>query len=361
VPEHRIHFHLRATGIGSVPFLDIQRTCRDIFRLFPDAPFWPQFVRRSVQEDMNIQFSEGLPLLDIDQERRSLVVNQASNRERQLVSFYDHFLAGDVDHFAISREFAPGLYTLLEVLEDAPGPEGRFVKGQCVGPVTFASGIPGPDGKPVIHSPELLEAYTQGLAIKALWQARKLSASGRTPILFLDEPSLSGFGSAFSSLEREEVIRLLRVVIDYLKQHHADLLIGIHCCGNTDWGMVLEAGPDIVNLDAFAYLDYFLLYPKEITDFVNNGGFVAWGIVPTADFTGKETVASLLLTLKRGFQTLESWGLSAEMIATSSILTPSCGMGTMSPETAESALSLLSLLSAGCADSPVLFRDAAAL
>ncbi len=360
MPEHRVHFHLRATGIGSVPFLDIQRTCRDIFRLFPDVPFWPQFVRRSLQEDMIIQFSEGLPLLDIDQERRRLVVDQASNKERQLVSFYDHFLADDVDHFAISREFAPGLYTLLKLLEDDPENKNRFVKGQCVGPVTFASGIPGPDGKPVIHNSELLEAYTQGLAIKALWQARKLSATGRTPILFLDEPSLSGFGSAFSPLEREEVIRLLRMVIDYLKQQHADLLIGIHCCGNTDWGMILEAGPDIVNFDAFAYLDYFLLYPKEITAFVNNGGFIAWGIVPTADFTGEETVESLLLILNRGFQTLESWGLSAETVAACSILTPSCGMGTMSPETAESALSLLSLLSAGRADSPALSRGAPA-
>ncbi len=309
---------------------------------------------------MNIQSSEGLPLLEIDHEKHSLVLGQASDKEEQLVSFYDHFLADDVDYFAISREFAPGLYTLLELLEAEPKKGERFIKGQCAGPVTFASGIPGPDGKPVIHSPELQEAYTQGLAIKALWQARKLSTSGRTPILFLDEPSLSGFGSAFSSLKREEVVRLLRMVIDYLKEHHADLLIGIHCCGNTDWGMVLEAGPDIVNFDAFSYLDYFLLYPKEIAAFVNNGGSIAWGIVPTADFTGKETVASLLLILKRGFQTLESWGLSAETVASCSVLTPSCGMGTMSPERAESALSLLSLLSAGCTQSPVLFRDAAA-
>jgi hypothetical protein len=349
-----------ATGIGSVPFLDIQKTCCDIFRLFPDAPFWPQFVRRSLREDMNIQSSEGLPLLEIDHERRSLVLGQTSDKERQLISFYDHFLADDVDHFAISREFAPGLYTLLELLEEEPEKGDRFIKGQCAGPVTFASGVPGPDGKPVIHSPELLEAYTQGLAIKALWQARKLSRSGRKPILFLDEPSLSGFGSAFSSLEREEVVRLLRIVIDYLKQHYAELLIGIHCCGNTDWGMVLEAGPDIVDFDAFSYLDYFLLYPKEIAAFINNGGFIAWGVVPTADFTGKETVASLLLILKKGFQTLESWGFPAETVASCSILTPSCGMGTMSPETAESALSLLSLLSGRCADSPILFPDAAA-
>ncbi len=346
-----------ATGIGSVPFLDIQETCWNISRLLPDIPFWPQFVRRSYREDMNIQFSEGLPFLEIDREKRSLIINQTLNKEKQLISFYDHFLADDVDYFAISREFAAGLYTLLELLEAEPEKKNGFVKGHSTGPVTFASGIPGPDGKPVIHTMELLDAYTQGLAIKALWQTRKLAASGRKPILFLDEPSLSGFGSAFSSLERGQVIRILRTVIDYLKER-ADLLIGIHCCGNTDWGMLLETGTDIINFDAFSYLDYFLLYPDEITAFISKGGLIAWGVVPTSEFTGKETMATLLSILKKGFETLESWGLPAETIARCSILTPSCGMGTMTPEGAGAALSLLSNLSATCAHSPILTRIA---
>lgn len=355
--DRAVPFHWAATGIGSVPFLDIQETCRNIYRLFPDIPFWPQLVRRDYREDMAIQFSEGLPFLEIDHEKHSLILNNNLNKETQLISFYDHFLKEDIDYFAISREFASGLYTLLELLEAEPEKRNGFIKGHITGPVTFASGIPGPDGKPVIHSMELLEAYTQGLAIKALWQTRKLAATGRKPILFLDEPSLSGFGSAFSSLDRGEVIRILRTVIDYLKQH-ADLLIGIHCCGNTDWGMLLEAGPDIINFDAFSYLDYFLLYPEEIIAFIHRGGFIAWGVVPTSEFTGKETVASILSILKKGFETLESWGLPPETIARRSIVTPSCGMGTMPPEAAGAALSLLSNLSATCAHSPILTRIA---
>jgi len=353
VSDRAAPFHWLATGIGSVPFLDIQETCRTIYRLLPQIPFWPQFVRRSFREDMNIQFSEGLPFLQIDHEKRSLTVNQTSDRDAQLLSFYDRFLADDVDFFALSREFAPGLYTLLEIMEEDPEKENAFIKGQCTGPITFASAIFGTDGKPLIHSLELLEACTQGLAIKSLWQTRKLAETGRKPILFLDEPSLSGFGSAFSSLERDEVIRILRMVIDYLKER-ADLLIGIHCCGNTDWGMLLEAGTDIINFDTFSFLDYFLLYPDEITAFINRGGLIAWGVVPTSEFTGNETVVELLSLLKKGFETLESWGLPAETVAKSSILTPSCGMGTLTSEAAKAVLSLLSDLSTRCADSPIL-------
>lgn len=343
-----------ATGIGSVPFLNIQETCQRIFHLLPHIPFWPQFVRRDFREDMNIQFSEGLPFLQIDHEKHSLCVDQSLDRETQLISFYDHFLADDIDHFAISKTFAPGLYALVELLDGVSEGKDGLVKGQSVGPVTFASGIPGPNGKPILHSRELLDACTQGLAIKALWQAKKLAASGRKPILFLDEPSLSGFGSAFSSLDREEVIRVLRMVIDYLKER-MDLLIGIHCCGNTDWGMLLEAGPDIINFDAFSFLDYFLLYPREIAAFLKGGGGIAWGVVPTSEWTGTETIESLLAILRKGLLTLTSWNIPAETIAERSILTPSCGMGTMPPESAQTVLSLLADLSASCARAPFSF------
>jgi len=57
------HFGFTATGIGSVPFLEVEATCREINRLFPHMPFWPQFVKRSYLEDMSVQYSEGLPLL----------------------------------------------------------------------------------------------------------------------------------------------------------------------------------------------------------------------------------------------------------------------------------------------------------
>ena len=58
-------FSFRATGIGSVPFMDVTQTCLHILKCLPEIPFWPQLVKRSHVEDMNIQLSEGLPLLKI--------------------------------------------------------------------------------------------------------------------------------------------------------------------------------------------------------------------------------------------------------------------------------------------------------
>ena len=341
-------FDFSATGIGSVPFQDIEETCEEILERLPHLSFWPQFVKRSHLEDMSIQFSEGLPLLEVSEETRGLFIS-SRDKDRELLTFYDHFLAQDTAYFSISRNHAPGLYAMLELIARDKGLSGDYIKGQTVGPVTFAAGITGLDGKPVLHDPELLEAMVNGLAIKALWQVKELSKCNRRPVIFLDEPYLSSFGSAFSAIQRQEVIDILRTVIDYLKER-SDALIGIHCCGNTDWAMVLEAGPDIINFDAFEYMEHFLLYPDEILRFMREGGTVAWGIIPTTKFTDNDSVESLSLRLKGGLEQLIEWGMDAEMLAKRSILTPACGMGTMSPEAARRGIELLSGLSTRCQD-----------
>jgi len=339
-------FDFSATGIGSVPFQDIEETCEEILERLPHLPFWPQFVKRSHLEDMSIQFSEGLPLLEVSEEKRGLFIS-SRDKDRELLTFYDHFLAQDTGYFSISRNHAPGLYAMLELIARDKGLTGDYIKGQTVGPVTFAAGITGLDGKPVLHDPELLEAMVNGLAIKALWQVKELSKCNRRPVIFLDEPYLSGFGSAFSAIQRQEVIDILRTVIDYLKER-SDALLGIHCCGNTDWAMVLEAGPDIINFDAFEYMEPFLLYPDELLGFMREGGTVAWGIIPTTKFTNNESVESLSLRLRGGVERLIEWGMDPEMLAKRSILTPACGMGTMSPEAARRGIELLSGLSTRC-------------
>jgi hypothetical protein len=338
-----IDFHFTATGIGSIPSLDARGACLKILTQTPDIPFWPQLVKRSLLEDFFIQFSEGLSFLHIKEGARILEVS-SKEMESHLTEFYEHFLADDIGHFRISREYAAGLYEMLELVSESPGQYGRFIKGHTVGPVSFSAGIKGADGRSMLSNPDLKDALTKGISIKALWQAEELARSGKRPIIFLDEPYLSGFGSAFSPIERHEVIDMLREVIDYLRER-SDALIGIHCCGNTDWSMIVDAAPDIINFDAFAFTEYFLLYPDAITRFINGGGFIAWGIVPTSDFTGAETVGELRVKLEQGIARLKDIGLDHELVARRSILTPACGMGTMDERSSNRVLELLSQLS----------------
>ncbi len=339
---------LYATGIGSVPFFDVDKTCEDILNFLPHIPFWPQLVNRSYVEDMNIQFTEGLSFITIDEEKRAPRILSTKDIEKKLAEFYEHFLADDFDYFSISESFAPGLYKLSHLVSHRePNQDPVYIKGQTVGPITLSAAVMGPDGKPVLHNPNLLEPLVNGLSIKAVWQALFLKKTQRDPIIFLDEPYLSGFGSAFSPIERDQVIEILANVISYIKEK-GQALVGIHCCGNTDWAMLLETGPHIINFDASDYMEYFLLYKKPIINYLKNGGIIAWGIVPTASFEGDETVDLLFDKLKSGIDKLIGWGLDREMVLRQSFLTPACGLGTMEPANASKALELLAALSQKC-------------
>jgi len=337
-------FRFLATGIGSVPFLDIGGTCRLILEKFPEIPYWPQFVRRTHLEDMIVQFSEGLPLLAV--EGRSLVFPQ-HGMEKELVSFYERYLADDFESFAVSRDYAPGLYELTHLLRRRSAREALYIKGHTVGPITFAAAVKDREGRTLFYYPDLADACTKGIAIKALWQVKKLSATGRKVIVFLDEPFLTGFGSAFTPVRREDVVQMLGEVIDYLRQR-SDALVGIHCCGNTEWPVIVEAGPDVISFDAFSHMEHFLLFPEAISRFIRRGGIVAWGMVPTFGYTGTETVEGIYGMLRDGFSRLVRFGLDPEEIARKSILTPACGMGTMEPAGATGVLEMLPLLSRKC-------------
>jgi len=130
-------------------------------------------------------------------------------------------------------------------------------------------------------------------------------------------------------------------MIGYLKER-SDVLVGVHCCGNTDWAMLLDAGFDIINFDAFGYLDYFILYHDKILEFLSRGGIIAWGIVPTSEFRGGERPGDLVSRLSAGLERLCSEGFSADTLKRQSLLTPACGMGSMDSQKAEEALRLLS-------------------
>lgn len=337
-------FHFLTTGIGSVPWTEVADTCDRILKCVPEAPFWPQFVRLSFLENMIIQFSEGLTFLHTDNSTRTVRLS-SKEMENDLVAFYDRYLAEDLDAFAISESCAAGLHALLRSIRKDPGSTGPYIKGQTVGPVTFALSIKDDEGKSVIHYPDLAEAIVKGLSIKALWQVQLLGTTGKRPIFFIDEPALSGFGSAFFPIQRHAVIEYLKEIMIYLRER-TDVLIGIHCCGNTDWAMIIEAGPDIVSFDAYGYLDHFFLYTEEIKAFVRAGGAIAWGLVPTLEKEPEGSIHFLAHRLDEGLDRLVGLGLDADIVSKRSILTPACGMGTMEPGEAITAMGQLCELAA---------------
>lgn len=335
---------LAATGIGSVPFPEASQAVEMVLRYLPEMPFWPQLVKRGFLEDMVTQGAGGLPLVQKNLEKKVVELG-SDNREEALTTFYEAALAGDLTPFALQPEEAAGFFALLAAVAPLPPGTGpTFLKGQIVGPVTFASVVKGPDGKAALFDPELNQAFTQGLGLKAAWQAARVRETGRQAVIFFDEPALTGFGSAFMQISRQEVIDQLTAAINTAKEH-GPLWAGVHCCGNTDWAMLLETPIDILSFDSYGFFETFKLYHQAVARFLDRGGWLAWGLIPTSPQAPPADAASLWSRWLTQVQELEALGFDREQLLRQSLLTPACGLGYLEATVAENNLALLADLS----------------
>jgi methionine synthase II (cobalamin-independent) len=320
-----------ATGIGSFPHKDEREVFRLIFEDFSDIPFWPQLPKRSFLEGMVVQYSEGFPSFRVNEKEQRAWVDTSQGFDKEIERFYQSFENGELEPFRISEDFAKGPRMIEDLSSEEHRKEIKYIKGQITGPVTFGLSLTDQERKPIFYDPTLKDILIKHLSLKAQWMEKRFNdlLPGIKTMLFFDEPSLSSFGSAFSGLNREEVIHSLNECFDVVKG-----LKGIHCCGNTDWSMLLSTDIDILSFDAYGYLEALSLYPKELNTFLERGGILAWGIVPTSEAILKEDAQSLIKRFKEGVKALSKQGIDPNLLQRA-ILTPSCGTASLSIPLAE--------------------------
>lgn len=339
--DKKISLSGMATGIGSLPYSEPKKAVDLIFSSIPAIPFWPQLVKRDKKEDMIFQYLDAMPAIIYDPEKDKLILDPKEDKENALTKMYEKFIGGDVDYFKIAKARAGGLYYFLDKISQKDLDKTLMLKGHVTGPFTFAFSAEDNFGKSLLYDETMLEAITKVLAMKAVWQAKMLREKFKKDIIiFIDEPYLSSFGSAFCPLTKDRVITILEEIFTIIKQK-SDALTGIHCCGNTDWPMLFESGVDIVNFDAWNYSEKFALYPDQLKTFLKRGGIVAWGIVPTNAMELKVTLKDLKNKFRDSVKSLTARGIDKDLILKNTIFTPSCGLGSKSGKEAEYVFDLL--------------------
>ncbi len=323
-----------ATAVGSMPHKDAAAACRFIITNFKDIPFWPQLPKMSFNENMYVQYSEGFGAFTIDRDNKKIYLDRSKDVERSIEELYEHFLAGDTDYFKISNAFAAGLYALPEALGGKR--EGiKFIKGQIIGPVSLGLSVTDNERRALVYDNEIMNALLKLLAMKARWQIRHLAREGKV-IMSLDEPYLASMGSAYTAVKKDDITAWLGEIIEAI--HDEGALAAVHCCGNTDWPVLLGTEADIISFDAYNYSDAISLYPGDIGDFLARGGVLAWGIVPTSEEElVKENSQRIGDRLKEAFSLLTRKGIKRETLILQGLLTPSCGTGLLSEALAEKA------------------------
>ncbi|MDA8155391.1 MAG: hypothetical protein M0Z52_02915 [Actinomycetota bacterium] len=333
------------TGIGSLPHTDPQAAVERVLSSF-DIPFWPQLPRLSFREQMIPQYTEGLPFIRINEEKKSIWVSRTGGDE--LERFYESY--NENTRIAISENFAEGLHAFLRIARNDKKRKFSLLKGHITGPLTFTLGLNDANGKPVYYDEEMREVYLMGLKAKARWQVDQLGAlvspeesgAGRSVIIFIDEPLASALGSTtYIAVDRAEALRLLSETVQAIKECGG--LAGIHCCGRAEWPFLMESGADILNFDAYDYGETIAMYPAETKEFLEKGGYLALGIVPTTEAINSENAQSIKDVFARRIEGLARF-LPEDLIKARILLTPACGTGSLSKAEAEKVFELLSSL-----------------
>jgi hypothetical protein len=214
------------------------------------------------------------------------------------------------------------------------------VKGHITGPLTFALSLTDKQKRPLYFDEELRELSLELLKGKVRWQIEKLRPYAGNVLIFIDEPILSALGtSTYIGVSTDEASRMLREIVTHIKECGG--IAGIHCCGKADWPLILSSGIDVFNYDSYFFWDTLSIYPEEIKEFINNGGVIAWGIVPTTDAIRGVTLEGLGEQLERGLTSLEKIGIPRDKLRNQTLLTPSCGTGSLKIEDTLKVFSLL--------------------
>ena len=344
VPEFNYH----TTHVGSVPHTEAHELNARLLSTL-DIPCWLQLPRLDFHENMYTQYAPTLPGAVVDEaKKKAFIDTSATDFDSALETFYQAVLDDNLDAFALHPDYARGFYMMQEALEHNPT---KYAKGQVTGPISFGLTVTDQNGRACLYNEVYADVLVKHMSLNARWQVEQLQkvseprSRGRQVIMFVDEPYMASFGSAYVSLGKDQVITWLDEVYESLRAVGA--LTGTHCCGNTDWGVLLNTQVDILNLDAYNFIESLALYPFELREFLDRGGAVCWGLVPNNDHIFDETPQTLAKKLRDGIRLIcekaakRGVTIYPEEFATHSILAPACGLGPATVEIADRAFTML--------------------
>jgi methionine synthase II (cobalamin-independent) len=320
------------TGIGSFPLTDIDETIDLIFSTCGEIPFWPQLPKKSPKENMYTTFLESVPCIRIDE---TGAVYMDTQETKGVERFYEDYSNANLEVFKVSEDVAPGFYTFLDRLKEIQGGV-KTIKGQLTGPFSMGLGLKDEKGKPVIYNSAYFDIIKKALNMKAKWMVSAIKAAypEKEVIVFFDEPFMVSFGSAYVSISKEETISLLNEVLEGVEAR-----TGVHCCGNTDWSVLFNSNIDIVNYDAFSFLETIFYYPEDLTRFLGRGGWMSPGFVPSSEEVmglGKSDIADVAEKFAGQLK-----AASIELKSKDWLMTTSCGLGSLQASEARKAMELL--------------------
>lgn len=235
----------------------------------------------------------------------------------------------------LSERDAAGLFELLRQHGALRGT--RAVKGQTIGPISLAMQLTNEQQRPLIYDAMLFDAVAQFVRMRLAWQEQRLAELDVPTILCLDEPFLEMIGSPFLPIDWEEAQAQIDLVFQDIQGCRA-----IFAGGAIDWGHLLRLNVDFVGGDVFEHGAHMIGAAEMLAEFVQDGGLVGLGLIPTdAELLAQVSAQSLVDHVNRLVRELAQTGIDTRRLLNQAVVLPNGALGTLSIEEAQQALILL--------------------
>ena len=301
--------NLLTTAMAVMPHTDVDQALNAALSL--DVPFWPQLPNYNYYEDMYVQAAEHFPGIILDMENKTVRFSLDKFIE-EFEETMAHF--EDPEYFDVSPAYSVVYHQFLDLdLSDRPA-----IRGQLEGPVSFGFNILDQDDRPILFDDTVRPFMFEFMAKRINVQLNRLKKKNPNAFMFIDEPGLQFIFSAMSGYGEQKA----RVDLDEFFSM-IDAPRGIHLCGNPDWDFLLSLDMDILSFDVYSNAEIFAASAPSIKKFLNKGGILVWGIIPTGFETfEKENLDFLSFKLNNIWKALGKKGIDIDQIVRRSMLSP---------------------------------------
>lgn len=311
------------TGVGSLPFTDAREAIAFVAEHSPELPFWPQLPRRCAGEGV---VGQGLGTLIeyLEPSVRPYCWQVRPGREKAFADALDGSDAG------LSPETAAGFFALERAVQAGTFSSAKGLKAQIEGPATLGHCLFLED-TPLSRIPGWIERLAGFLERQAAWQIRRLKLQGLPVVFVVDEPALSLalVGDAIPGVSSHASV--VRRVVEAARREGA--VTGVHCCAPLPIELLALLDLEFLSFDATLPIDE-PAFVKLAQSIVARGGYLAFGLAPTGprDMSVKAIEA-------RWLELTSSIG-PPSVLAASSLITATCGLGLSSPRQATNSFEL---------------------
>ncbi|HTS56809.1 MAG TPA: hypothetical protein VMH03_04630 [Terriglobales bacterium] len=300
------------TGIGSLPLTSISSAIRSVAEFSPEIPFWPQLPQLSERESI---IGQGLTIVqDLIEPRHEGYGYQVKKGQLDSVLEILHRSSGE-----LTLANAAGFGAFEEALSFGLFSSALAVKGQIEGPITLSAYL-FHKGRPFLADPALFAAISFHVSQIIGWQIDRLKSAGLPVLLFVDEPALCLDATVADAVSEEQRLNALATTLEDARIRGA--YAGLHCCAARPFERMCRVQPDIISFDAHEGLDLFFA-DWHALDFMQQGGTVAYGLVPTRPGVNAVDSASIFIRWLKA----ASLAGDPQKFAQRAMITATCGLG----------------------------------